>query len=577
MNEQGEHGVLTLSDSEWSQAKKRRDVIAPLAEVKIVGLVAAEEAAAMLGVSTRQVYRLVRRYKVGNGLVTDLASRSPPGGKGKSRITPEVEVIIADVLKTFYLSRQKRSLAVITREILMRCKKAGHQAPTYNTIAARIEVLDPLLVTRKRQGGTAARQLRPAAGETPPAKGPLEVVQMDHTKMDVVVVDKDSREPIGRPSLTLAIDICTRCIVGMLLTLEAPSALSVGLCLVHVVTDKGAWLERLGLDIRMWPMHGKPKKIHVDNGPDFHSEALKRGCEQYGIEREYRPKGLPHFGGIIERVIGTAMTMAHEVPGTTFSNIKERGTYKSDKTASLTLGELEKWLALAIAKYHGTVHGSLSETPAAVWKRSVQNWKISEIADKQAFLIDFLPVIERSVTRVGFVIDHISYFGDVLKPWIARRERLERFIIRRDPRDLSRIWVLDPETKLYFDIPYRSISRPPVTLWEQRKAVENLRKQGREQVDEASIFGMIEEMREITEGAVKERKRVRRDMNRRAHLDRAKDDNRLAAPIASEEVDDGRAVKPFEVEDWLDHEEIRIPDDEDVEGGHVKPFDVEEW
>lgn len=577
MNEQGEHGVLALTDSEWSQAKKRRDVIAPLAEVKTVGLAAAEEAAAMLGVSTRQVYRLVRRYKAGSGLVTDLASSSPPGGKGKSRITPEVEVIIADVLKTFYLSRQKRSLAAITREILMRCKKAGHQAPTYNTIAARIEVLDPLLVTRKRQGGTAARPLRPAAGETPPAKGPLEVVQIDHTKMDVVVVDKDSREPIGRPWLTLAIDICTRCIVGMLLTLEAPSALSVGLCLVHVVTDKGAWLERLGLDIRMWPMHGKPKKIHVDNGPDFHSEALKRGCEQYGIEREYRPKGLPHFGGIIERVIGTAMTMAHEVPGTTFSNVKERGTYKSDKTASLTLVELEKWLALAIAKYHGTIHGSLSETPAAVWKRSVQTWKIAEIANKQGFLIDFLPVIERSVTRVGFVIDHISYFGDVLKPWIARRDRLERFIIRRDPRDLSRIWVLDPETKLYFDIPYRSISRPPVTLWEQRRAVENLREQGREQVDEASIFRMIEEMREITEGAVKERKRVRRDMNRRAHLDRATDDDRLAASIAGEEVDDGKAVKPFEVEGWLDQDEIQIPDDEVGEGGHIKAFDVEEW
>ena len=41
---------------------------------------------------------------------------------------------------------------------------------------------------------------------------------------------------------------------------------------------------------------------------------------------------------IIERVIGTAMKMAHELPGTTFSNTKERGTYNSDATAILTLG-----------------------------------------------------------------------------------------------------------------------------------------------------------------------------------------------------------------------------------------------
>jgi putative transposase len=570
-----EEGVLLLTDSQWSQAKKRREVIAQLAQEEVVGLTAAEEAAVRLGLSRRQVYRLVTQYRMGRGLVTDMARSSPPGGKGKSRIAPEVEVIIADVLKSLYLSRQRRSRAAITREIRMRCQRAGYQAPTYNTIDARIEMLDPVLVTRKRRGGTAARQLQPAAGETPAAAGPLEVVQMDHTKMDVEVVDETTRETIGRPSLTLAIDVFTRCIVGMLLTLEAPSALSVGLCLVHVVTDKSAWLERLGLDIRMWPMHGKPKKIHVDNGPEFHSEALKRGCEQYDIEREYRPKGQPHFGGIIERVIGTAMTMTHEVPGTTFSNVQQRGTYKPDKTASLTLGELEKWLTLAIARYHGTIHGTLSETPSAVWKRSIEKPSITEIGDKQAFLIDFLPVIERRVTRLGFVIDHITYFGDVLKPLIARRDRLEKFIIRRDPRDLSRIWVLDPESKLYFDIPYRTVTRPPVTLWEQRKAVENLRKRGREQVDEALIFCMIEEMREITESAVRERKRARRDKNRRAHF--GKQPNGITLAVPGDEIDDDSEVKPFEVEDWRHIADIAVPDDEVVADSQIRPFEVEEW
>ncbi|PZM77181.1 MAG: transposase [Candidatus Melainabacteria bacterium] len=570
-----EDGVLLLTDREWIWAKKRSEVIAPLAQEEVVGLTAAEEAAAMLGISSRQVYRLVKRYRMGQGLVTDMARSSPPGGKGKSRISPEVEVIIAEVLKSLYLSRQRRSRAVIAREIRMRCIRSGQQAPTYNTIDARIETLDPLMVTRKRQGGTAARRLQPAAGEMPPADGPMAVVQIDHTKMDVEVVDEASREAIGRPSLTLAIDVFTRCIVGMLLTLEAPSTLSVGLCLVHVVMDKSAWLERFGLDIRLWPMRGKPKKIHVDNAPEFHSEALKRGCEQYGIEQDYRPKGQPHFGGIIERVIGTAMTMSHEVPGTTFSNVQKLGTDKPERTASLTLSELEKWLVLAIARYHGTIHGTLTETPAAVWKRSIEAFPIVDIRDKQTFLIDFLPVIERRVTRQGFLIDHITYFGDVLKPWIASRDRLGKFIIRRDPRDLSRIWVLDPESKLYFDIPYRTLSRPPVTQWEHRKAVENLRKRGLEQVDEAAIFSMIEEMREITESAVKERKRARRDKNRRAHLAQPAEES---TPIVSaEEVDEDSYVKPFEVEEWLKSVEFAIPEDETGTEKLIEPFDVEEW
>lgn len=58
--------------------------------------------------------------------------------------------------------------------------------------------------------------------------------------------------------------VASRCIVGLVVTLEAPSALSVGLCLAHMVTDKRAWLERLGVDVQ-WPMSGKPVELYVDN------------------------------------------------------------------------------------------------------------------------------------------------------------------------------------------------------------------------------------------------------------------------------------------------------------------------
>ena len=162
-------------------------------------------------------------------------------------------------------------------------------------------------------------------------------------------------------------------------------------------------------------------------------------------------------------------------------------------------------------------------------------------------MIDFLPVLRRRITRIGFVLDHISYYADFLKPWIASRDRMDKFIIRRDPRDISRIWVLDPESKAYFDIPYRSLSRPPVTLWEHKHAVENLRKKGWEQVDEASIFQMIDQMRELTENAAKERKRARRDRSRRSHLD-SKTEPHLAVP--ADDVDISREIKPFEVEEW---------------------------
>ncbi len=113
------------------------------------------------------------------------------------------------------------------------------------------------------------------------------------------------------------------------MTLDAPSAVSVGLCLTHVATDKAPWLalRKVGAD---WPIQGKSRRVGVDNGSEFHSEAFERGCEQHGIGIGWRPPGQPQFGGVVERVIGTLMGLAHGLPGTTFSNVGQRGSYDSE-------------------------------------------------------------------------------------------------------------------------------------------------------------------------------------------------------------------------------------------------------
>ncbi len=467
-------GVATLPDEAWAQARHRTEIIGPLAALEVVGHEAADEAAQALGLSRRQVYVLIRRARQGTGLVTDLTPGRSGGGKGKGRLPEPVERIIRELLQKRFLTKQKRSLAAFHREVAQACKTQKLPVPARNTVAQRIAGLHPAKIARSRGGQDAARPLQGAGGIPPEVTMPLEQVQIDHTVIDLIVVDERDRQPIGRPYLTLAIDVFTRCVLGMVVTLEAPSAVSVGLCLAHAACDKRPWLE--GLNVEMdWPMSGKPRLLYLDNAAEFKSEALRRGCEQHGIRLDYRPPGQPHYGGIVERIIGTAMQMIHdELPGTTFSNPGQRGEYDSEKMATLTLRELERWLALAVGTYHGSVHNGLLQPPAARWAEAVERVGVPAVVTRPtAFLVDFLPVIRRTLTRTGFVIDHIHYYADALKPWIARRERLPAFLIRRDPRDISRIWVLEPEGQHYLEIHYRTLSHPAVTLWEQRQALAN--------------------------------------------------------------------------------------------------------
>ncbi|HCF7250100.1 MULTISPECIES: Mu transposase C-terminal domain-containing protein [Pseudomonas] len=548
-------GVATLPDEAWAQARHRTEIIGPLAALEVVGHEAADEAAQALGLSRRQVYVLIRRARQGTGLVTDLTPGRSGGGKGKGRLPEPVERIIRELLQKRFLTKQKRSLAAFHREVAQACKTQKLPVPARNTVAQRIAGLHPAKIARSRGGQDAARPLQGAGGIPPEVTMPLEQVQIDHTVIDLIVVDERDRQPICRPYLTLAIDVFTRCVLGLVVTLEAPSAVSVGLCLAHAACDKRPWLE--GLNVEMdWPMSGKPRLLYLDNAAEFKSEALRRGCEQHGIRLDYRPPGQPHYGGIVERIIGTAMQMIHdELPGTTFSNPGQRGEYDSEKMATLTLRELERWLALAVGTYHGSVHNGLLQPPAARWAEAVERVGVPAVVTRPtAFLVDFLPVIRRTLTRTGFVIDHIHYYADALKPWIARRERLPAFLIRRDPRDISRIWVLEPEGQHYLEIHYRTLSHPAVTLWEQRQALAKLRQLGREQVDESALFRMIGQMREIVTTAQKATRKARRDADRRQHLKTSEPPAKPIPPdvdMADPQADNLPPAKPFDqIEEW---------------------------
>ncbi|WP_334249290.1 Mu transposase C-terminal domain-containing protein [Morganella morganii] len=550
-----EQGVATLPDEAWERARRRAEIIGPLAQSETVGHEAADTAAQALGLSRRQVYVLIRRARQGSGLVTDLVPGQSGGGKGKGRLPEPVERVIHELLQKRFLTKQKRSLAAFHREVTQVCKAQKLRVPARNTVALRIASLDPRKVIRRREGQDAARDLQGVGGEPPAVTAPLEQVQIDHTVIDLIVVDERDRQPIGRPYLTLAIDVFTRCVLGMVVTLEAPSAVSVGLCLVHVACDKRPWLE--GLKVEMdWPMSGKPLLLYLDNAAEFKSEALRRGCEQHGIRLDYRPLGQPHYGGIVERIIGTAMQMIHdELPGTTFSNPDQRGDYDSENKAALTLRELERWLTLAVGTYHGSVHNGLLQPPAARWAEAVARVGVPAVVTRAtSFLVDFLPILRRTLTRTGFVIDHIHYYADALKPWIARRERWPSFLIRRDPRDISRIWVLEPEGQHYLEIPYRTLSHPAVTLWEQRQALAKLRQQGREQVDESALFRMIGQMREIVTSAQKATRKARRDADRRQHLKTSARPDKPVPPdtdIADPQADNLPPAKPFDqIEEW---------------------------
>lgn len=554
-------GTLTLPEAAWAEAQRRAAVIGPLAAQDAVSAAAARDAGQALRLSERTVYALLRRWRRSGGLAASLTPLPSPGGRGKGRLPAAAERIVAEAIRYEYLTKQKERAEAVVRAVRDRCRLAGTKPPAANTVRARVRHVRADLAVRAREGAgsAAARRLTPAAGQTPPARRPMAVLQIDHTPVDLVVVDETWRKPVGRPWLTLAIDVHSRYVAGLHLSFEAPSATVAGLCLAHAALDKAAYLRGVSVEAD-WPCQGRPGEVFVDNGSEFHSDAFKRGCAHHGITLRHRPLGAPHWGGIIERVVGTAMAMVHELPGTTFSNPAERGDYDSDKAACLTLSELERWLTLAVTgPYHHAVHGGLGEPPLARWRAGVaEHGPPAAIKDPDAFLVDFLPVLRRRVTREGIVADHISYYSDALRPLVARRDQLGPVLVRRDPRDLSRVWVLDAEGGAYVEVPCSHQGRPAISLHEHRLAVAHLRAQGRAQVDEDAIFRAVQQQREVVQAAAQRTRSARKQAARAADVARGAPSRGGSASLAPPNTAAGAAgdaavapdLEPYPAERW---------------------------
>ena len=139
---------------------------------------------------------------------------------------------------------------------------------------------------------------------------------------------------------------------------------------------------------------------------------------------DFRPIATPHFGGHIERLIGSVMGRIHLLPGTTFSNPRERKDYPSEEKAAMTLAEFEHWLAVEVSeRYHRDQHRGLGATPLSVWEHGVSAGVEQTLpADPRRFRLSFLPIEYRTLQRGGVQLHKIHYWSDVL-PTLVKRDR----------------------------------------------------------------------------------------------------------------------------------------------------------
>lgn len=570
-----------VPDEEWKEAQRRFDIIRPLIEDRYRTRAKAEQRALDAGVHVATIYDWLRLYG-GSGQLSALIPQKRGRRPGSKKLTEQTEAVVESVIQSHYLVGQRFRPQAVVDEVLRQCRVANITPPHPNTVRNRLRHLPAAMVLRRRGFRDKARDdFEPIRGTFPGADYPLAVVQIDHTEADIIVVEEHTRLPMGRPWVTLAIDVFSRMVVGCYISMERPGAAATGLCLSRAMLPKNEYLAALDIP-GDWPVWGKMSAVHADNAKEFRGAMLERACRQYGIDPEFRPVKRPHYGGHIERLMGTSANEIRKLPGTTFSSPSARKGYDSERQSALTLDEFERRLMDFIVNvYHRRIHSELNMPPCRQWEIGILGDSqragigLPEIpGDPDRLRLDFMPFITRTVQDYGIVIDEVFYYHEVLNPWINAKDpeapkTKREFIVRRDPRDISRVFFYDPEAEQYFAIPYRDISRPPISLWELRAARQRLKEEGRRHVDENAIFEAVERMRQLVEQSVTKTKAARRQHHRTKAVEKVTKDRRVnpsvspLPPEADQRVIATPSTSPslFDLEDDIFSEPIQPFDD----------------
>ncbi len=469
------------------QVKLRMEIVQSLNEPcdrKTYGI-KKREAAQKLGVSLRQVERLLQKWRE-QGLVGLTTTRSD---KGKYRLERDWVDFIIDT----YKDNKRRTRYQVFLRVQGRAKQLGLNKGEYPSHQSVYRILDQYIEQKEkkqkaRSPGFSGERLTHMTrdGRELQVEGSNDVWQCDHTRLDIRLVDESG--VLDRPWLTIIIDSYSRCVIGFYLGFDHPSSQIDALALRHAILPKTYGSEyQLRND---WGTYGKPNYFYTDGGKDFTSIHI---TEQVAVEIGFNCslRRRPSDGGIVERFFRTLNDrVLRELPGYTGSNVQERPE-AVDEEACLTLKDLETLLVRYIVDEYN------QHTDARSGNQSrLQRWEAGLMVDP--YLYDELELaicLMKQERRIVHKYGRIRFEGRYFRAEHLRGRAGELVTVRFDPDDITTLLVYQRNvdgTEELLDYAHALDMEAERLSLREHKARNKRRREAGEEINDSTLDAMLD-------------------------------------------------------------------------------------
>ena len=485
-----------------------------------------------LGLNKPPCARTVLRWHSRNLLIEQNQASFIPrfcnrGGKSIARSSQEVQQHMDDVTLNEYMTIEKKSVAVcfqklravITSENKLRPGSDQLKAPSKNTFQRWINLKPAYDVYAARNGKAAADLRFRSSDRNPETWNFMECVEVDHTVLDLMVVDEKEGLVLGRPRFTLFIEWSTRACLGFTLGFEGTSTQTVLECLRTAVSPKDDIVSQYPSVKNSWQCWGLPRYLKLDNGPEFHSLTFLQTLADLGVDLIYCPRKKPWFKGRVERAIKRMNTdLMATLPGATLTQLYNRVTGNDpSEFAVIDINTLRHILHIWVVDiYHQEFHRGIKKTPHKAWEQAFDLTKVALPADMALLEVLCSELAERTVFHYGIEICGERSFNSPALQDIRRRRQLDAYVkvkVRYRPALLDRIWVYDEAQETWMEV----MNSNPLTRDLSEFQLKMIHKMQREEADRGDVIS-IAEARERMKALVEPMLRAKTQSSRKRAL-----------------------------------------------------------
>ncbi|MCV2363134.1 integrase [Paucibacter sp. DJ1R-11] len=499
------------------------------------------------------IYRWKEKYQKAQNDVRALFCRfDEQGGKGRSRLDPEVEAIIHDKIETVFLSKKKSSGEEVHNAVFLEIQRRNTQrvesewleVPGLRTIQRRLTEIFAFELAVARFGQKEAeRRFAHHLGARAVARI-LELVEIDHSPVDILVTDEDGLV-IGRPNITVVIDRYSRCVLGFHLSLVGHGTPEVFAALRHALLPKTYLKDRYADLLLEWECFGWFEVLLMDNGREFHAESVTDALLNLSIATEYAKSKTPNDKPHVERFLKTFnYSFIHRLPGTTLDKVHKRIGFKAEDSACMTLTELDRAIHVWICQvYHLRPNAGLNgRAPMTVWREGAKAFPPQLKANAEDLDIEFSQVCTSALQHYGIDLNTFVYVSPRLLTLRRMLPEGTRVDVKWPAQDAGHIFVWDRLNEEYFKVGNKDKEYVGLTV-EQAQVAKKAKAKAdpNSQLAQASAEAVI---REMADSALKDKKLKNRRKGTRLANDTTEVSRRPAA--AAERSDETSIEAPLQ-------------------------------